>query len=225
MYVVDGVILGSTFSGTTVDLESLDIESVEVVKGAAAASLYGSRAASGVISITTRRGKSLPMGRTQIGVRSEYGFSAAPTNVRVTRHHQFLTDAQGRFIDTLGRVVTTSSARVVAPDRIMDNAYGVPVYDNIETFFRPGRFTTNQLNFGQNTEKTNFFASVNQYQESGSLENNNGFIRRNFRINLDHRPTGSFEVRSNSTMSSSGPSTSSRNRRSAPGSCGNSTRK
>ena len=48
LYVVDGVVLGSTFSGTTVDLDALDIESVEVVKGAAAASLYGSRAASGV---------------------------------------------------------------------------------------------------------------------------------------------------------------------------------
>jgi TonB-dependent SusC/RagA subfamily outer membrane receptor len=56
LFVVDGVILASTFGRSTTDLSSLDIESIEVVKGAAAASLYGSRAASGVVQIRTRRG-------------------------------------------------------------------------------------------------------------------------------------------------------------------------
>jgi len=54
LIVVDGVILSQSFEGSSADLESMDIESVEVVKGAAAASLYGSRAASGVIQIRTR---------------------------------------------------------------------------------------------------------------------------------------------------------------------------
>ena len=52
LIVVDGVIL----SESSADLNSLDVESVEVVKGAAGASLYGSRAASGVIQIRTSRG-------------------------------------------------------------------------------------------------------------------------------------------------------------------------
>ena len=44
LIVVDGVILSQSFDGSSADLESMDIESVEIVKGAAAASLYGSRA-------------------------------------------------------------------------------------------------------------------------------------------------------------------------------------
>ena len=52
LYIVDGVILGAAL----VDLDALDIQSIEVVKGAAAASLYGSRAANGVIQIRTKRG-------------------------------------------------------------------------------------------------------------------------------------------------------------------------
>jgi TonB-dependent SusC/RagA subfamily outer membrane receptor len=52
LYIVDGVILNSSM----VDIDALDIENVEVVKGAAAASMYGSRAQAGVVQITTRRG-------------------------------------------------------------------------------------------------------------------------------------------------------------------------
>ena len=65
LFVVDGVFLNQAQSVTTQDIESMDVESIEVIKGAAAASLYGSRAAAGVISITTRRGKGLALGTTQ----------------------------------------------------------------------------------------------------------------------------------------------------------------
>jgi TonB-dependent SusC/RagA subfamily outer membrane receptor len=53
LYIVDGVILNSS----VVDIDAMDIESIEIVKGAAAASMYGSRAANGVIQITTSRGR------------------------------------------------------------------------------------------------------------------------------------------------------------------------
>jgi TonB-dependent SusC/RagA subfamily outer membrane receptor len=78
LVVVDGVILTSG----TADLNSLDIESVEVVKGAAAASLYGSRAASGVIQIKTRRGNALASGQTQFTFRSEEGTSVLSHDVQ-----------------------------------------------------------------------------------------------------------------------------------------------
>jgi TonB-dependent SusC/RagA subfamily outer membrane receptor len=55
LWIVDGVILSSSM----VDIDALDIENIEVVKGASAASLYGSRAAAGVIQVTTRRGRAM----------------------------------------------------------------------------------------------------------------------------------------------------------------------
>ena len=69
LYVVDGVILGSSM----VDVDALNIESIEVVKGASAAALYGARAANGVVSITTQRGRDIPEGDTRITWRSEFG--------------------------------------------------------------------------------------------------------------------------------------------------------
>ena len=71
LIVVDGVIANV---GSLNELGGLDIESVEVVKGAAGASLYGSRAANGVITITTKHGGSGAEGITFNG-RTEYGFS------------------------------------------------------------------------------------------------------------------------------------------------------
>jgi TonB-linked SusC/RagA family outer membrane protein len=188
MYVVDGVVLGSTFGGTTADLESLDIEKIEVVKGAAAAALYGSRAAAGVISITTSRGSNIPQNQTRITVRSEIGQSELPNGVPLTRSHFYLTDAQGRFLDENGDVITSrEQTRVTAPDRMMDKTYGVPTYNAIDQFFRPGRFLTNSGTLAYNNPTTNFLLSLNNYQEKGIIQTNDGYERRNVRFNLDHR--------------------------------------
>jgi TonB-dependent SusC/RagA subfamily outer membrane receptor len=73
LVVVDGVIQSQAFGAASADLEALDIESVEILKGAAGASLYGSRAQSGVIQIRTKRGSGLASGSTRFTARSEYG--------------------------------------------------------------------------------------------------------------------------------------------------------
>ena len=189
MYVVDGVILGSTFNGTTVDLESLDIESVEVIKGASAAALYGSRAANGVISIRTSRGSSLPEGATRISTRSEFGQSFAPSNVSVSKHHHFAMNAADQFVTSTGAPTTARSNRGIDPDRFADNIYPGQTFNNIERFFNPGSFQTHSLNFSQNAQAGNFLVSANQKHESGTLAGDDGFTQRSGRVNLDHRFT------------------------------------
>lgn len=100
LYIVDGVILGSSIA----DINPSDIESVEVVKGAAAASLYGSRAAAGVVQITTKRGRSGSDG-VSFNVRSEYGVNDIERDFGIARFHPFLLDETGRrfcVLDTYG---------------------------------------------------------------------------------------------------------------------------
>ncbi|HEX5870980.1 MAG TPA: TonB-dependent receptor plug domain-containing protein, partial [Longimicrobium sp.] len=75
LYIVDGAILGSSVA----DIDALDIEKIEVLKGAAAASLYGSRAANGVINITTRRGSRVPDDQVRYTFRSEFGRGEMPS--------------------------------------------------------------------------------------------------------------------------------------------------
>ncbi len=90
LYIVDGVILGSSIA----DINPADIESVEVVKGAAASSLYGSRAGAGVIQIRTKRGRAGGDG-VNFSVRQEYGMNDIERDFGISRNHALLTDETG----------------------------------------------------------------------------------------------------------------------------------
>jgi TonB-linked SusC/RagA family outer membrane protein len=200
MYVIDGTIMATSIGGTTVDLESLDIESIEVVRGAAAASLYGSRAAGGVIAITTNRGRNLSLDQTRISARTEIGISQQPKTPALTTQHMFLQNEQGQWVDAEGNQVPRSQ-RVLGPTNMMDQRFTSPLYDNVSAFFRPARFAQNSVNLSHRAESTNFLFSANQYSEEGTLETNEGFTRNNFRINLDHRLRSDFQLRLSATHS------------------------
>jgi TonB-linked SusC/RagA family outer membrane protein len=104
LYVVDGVVLGASIA----DINPADIESVEIVKGAAAATLYGSRAASGVISIRTRRGTTEGVRST---ARTEIGFNDIERDFGIARNHPLLMDETGtRFcvLDAMGSATLCS---------------------------------------------------------------------------------------------------------------------
>jgi len=87
LYIVDGALL----QGTLADINPLDIESVELVKGAAAATLYGSRAAAGVIQITTKSGRAAGEG-IRFTARSEYGQADIPRKFPLAHRHAVMMD-------------------------------------------------------------------------------------------------------------------------------------
>ncbi len=187
LIVVDGVILGTS----TTNLESLDIESMEIIRGAAAASLYGSRAAAGVISITTNRGRGLDIGQTQFSARTELGITQAISGKSLPTHHIYnmtadgssYADANGNPVGRNGRIPHNTNLAL----QFMDKPYPGPVYDNINNVFEPGTFQNHSLSMAQNTADTNFAISLVRYLEAGALENNEGYNRNSFRVNLDHR--------------------------------------
>ena len=90
LYIVDGVII----NGPLPDINPQDIESVEVVKGAAAASLYGARAGNGVVQITTKTGQSQGEG-VRFSLRSEYGVSDIERDFGLARSMPLITDETG----------------------------------------------------------------------------------------------------------------------------------
>jgi TonB-linked SusC/RagA family outer membrane protein len=188
LFVVDGVILASTFDRSTTDLSSLDIESIEVVKGAAAASLYGSRAANGVIQIRTKRGAGVESGKTQITVRSEYGVNQLNRRINLSQNHHYRTDAQGRYVDANGNAVSRDE-RVIRPasERFLDVPYADPVYDHVDQFFDPGNFMVNSVTLARSSDETNFFAAFGNHQIAGVVLDHGGYDRNDLRLNLDHR--------------------------------------
>ncbi|MBM3908180.1 MAG: SusC/RagA family TonB-linked outer membrane protein [Gemmatimonadetes bacterium] len=87
LYIIDGVVSQGGLS----DINPQDIENVEVVKGAAASSMYGSRAGNGVIQITTRSGKNSSDG-IKFRVSAEYGASDVENILEIPKAHPMLMD-------------------------------------------------------------------------------------------------------------------------------------
>ncbi|HEX2723699.1 MAG TPA: SusC/RagA family TonB-linked outer membrane protein, partial [Gemmatimonadaceae bacterium] len=188
LIVVDGVILGSTFGASTADLESMDIETVEVLKGAAAASLYGSRAAAGVIQIKTRRGTGLPENTTRITARTEVGTNQLGGKIGWAQYHYYMTNEAGQYVNAAGAVVPRTQ-RVAKPvyARFQDVAYSDPIYDQVDRFFDPGQFYKNSVAIAQNSSRTNWILSLNNTREDGVVLNSGKYEQNNIRLNLDHR--------------------------------------
>ena len=207
LYVVDGVILGSGM----VDLSSLDIESVEIVKGAAAASLYGSRAASGVVQIKTRRGESLAEDQVNFTVRSEYGANQLPAKFDLALHHQFKLSGD-QFVEKDGSLCSwleCATSPVLAGQGItgvgadtsatqwntyQDVAWPGQTYDQVARFFNGGNIAQQYVAAEGRSGNTNFHASWTNLRQKGVMMGQNGETRNNFRINVDQSVGTTFGI-------------------------------
>lgn len=174
--IVDGVI---TRFGLA-DMAPEDIERVEVIKGAAASSLYGSNAANGVIQVFTKRGKSLPEGTLRVTARTEAGINQMPSEMQFSPTHVWQVDASGNYIRN------ASGARLVELDQIADNPFKTYL-NHWDEVVNDGRYTTAYLSVGQRRGTTNFSASAEHTRNQGVIFGLGGYTRQNFRLNLDQQ--------------------------------------
>jgi TonB-linked SusC/RagA family outer membrane protein len=193
LIIVDGAITNYSLT----DIAAEDIERVEVVKGAAASSLYGSSGANGVIQIFTKRGANLAEGKVQVTTRFEGGTSYISRRPRVSTHHPYVVDANGDFIRR------PDGARIFpeACDPVDDGplipggcpARAVNIQDQNypsdagaqDLLYSSGVFWTAYAAVGQNRGRTNFQASFQHTNNEGSVFNVKGLKRENYRLNLD----------------------------------------
>ena len=200
LIIIDGTITRLSLA----DINSEDIERVEIIKGAAASSLYGSDAANGVIQIFTKRGANLAEEQSAVTFRNEVGQNWLPRIIPTAMHHNYQVDANGAFVRN------ASGDRLQDPDKIVDNPYPV-VYDPYDLVFRNGTFVTNYISAGQRRGRTNYNASFQNTRDQGVLSSLSGFRRQNFRVNVDHAISdkidfgvGAFYARSNADQLSEG---------------------
>ena len=163
LIVVDGNI-GGTFNPN-------DVESVTILKDAAATGLYGSRAANGVIIVTTRQGKA---GKTKIELSSVVGFNEANNGKFKLMNSQQLYDYQKTF--------TTRSDTVLKTDT-----------DWQDIAFRRAMTQSYTLSASGGSEKTQFYAAGNYYKEEGTLLTNSR-TAYNFRVNITHKLTDKIRM-------------------------------
>jgi len=177
LFIVDGVITAFGLA----DIAPEDIERVEVIKGAAASSLYGSNAANGVVQVFTKRGNSLADGTLRVTSRVEAGINNFPKQMEFSHSHAWRVDpVTGDYI------LNASGARIVEADRIADNPFKV-YYNHWDEVVSPGAFWTGYASVGQRVGNTNFNASVQNTRNEGVIFGLGGYTRQNFRLNLDQR--------------------------------------
>lgn len=202
LYVIDGVPVTASPSGANTNtlqtqgvsglnpLASLnpdDIASIDVLKDASAAAIYGARAANGVIVITTKRGHS---GKPQVNVGAWYG-------VAQVRHQLPLLNAQ-QFAQEANQARTNSGQPALyTPAQIAAFGTGTDWQDAI---FRSAPSRNVDLSFSGGDANTRYYLSGNLYQQEGVVIGTH-LGRGTLRLNLDQDVSDRFRVGTHVTVS------------------------
>ena len=190
LYVIDGIAVmsgdQSYFTNTGNALASLnpnDVESITILKDAAAASIYGSRAANGVILITTKSGKS---GATKMNFRTSYGREQLSNDrgYRPLNGEEFLTLTRQSVINAGGDPDDNSLAnnKYYFPLSLRDSAQT----DWLDAVTRTGRIFNAELSMEGGNEKTSTYFSF-LYEKHEGIVYSSDFEKYSFRSNIDHK--------------------------------------
>ncbi len=224
LYVVDGMPIASTAAYTTgnsvtgadianraIDINPADIASINVLKGQAAAALYGIRASNGVIIITTKSGKNNKLGKPIVSISHYSDFA------KVSRNPDYQTTyAQGNYGTYVPNTSLSWGPKIVdLPDDPTNGGnsnghpgmYYVPqldaanldpwvkpqVYNNWTDYFQTGYTETDNVGVTQGTEKGNFAIGLSRTDQTG-IALNTDMIRWNGKANAEHQMNKNFKV-------------------------------
>ncbi|WP_353959674.1 SusC/RagA family TonB-linked outer membrane protein [Echinicola jeungdonensis] len=211
LFVIDGIpmLTGSPsqfdYGGQSIDaitdLSPSDIASIEVLKDASASSIYGSRAANGVILITTKRGADQ---KTQFNLNVYGGFQELWRKPEFLNRDQYLL----LFKDAFAEDFFGEPAEEISDNEILNFYYGgLPYPENTDTDWvdevtRKGPIQNYELSARGGNDKTQFYISGNYFDQKGVLINSR-FQRISSRFNLDHYINDKFSISLNSGITRS----------------------
>jgi TonB-linked SusC/RagA family outer membrane protein len=208
LYVVDGVpIISGNVStlGTSSGLDILatmnpsDIESISIIKDAAAASLYGSRAANGVIIITTKKGSS---GDAKINLKTEFGFSDFAVDYRPFMGGQERRETIYEGLINEGKYYLgyDEAQSIAHADANIDTYAALPWTgewtDWKALLFRKGSYSSHEVSVAGGTDKIKYFSSLGYTDQKGISVM--GFLKRfSGRFNLSYEASKRLTVGAN----------------------------
>ena len=208
LYVIDGVPINSDAMGggsgisPMASINSADIETMTVLKDATATSIYGARAANGVIVITTKRGQS---GKPKTNFNMRLGFQTLPVfkkDYQVVNSKQYWELAEEALLNHYKDDPNRSyigrygySADIAGADELIGDFYGYDKSKGIDTDWmaestRNGFFQEYGVDVsggGANENAPKYFTSFNYLSQDGFMLGKD-LERYSFRLNLDHKP-------------------------------------
>jgi TonB-linked SusC/RagA family outer membrane protein len=199
---LDGESVGSGQSISSIsDINPNDIESIEILKDASAAAIYGSRAANGVVLITTKRGKS---GITKFNFNYYTGVQTPTRKIKFLNSQQFIDliqDARGQDLKLYNNDPTVFGAgfdpTVLTDPLNYDASSGVNTVW-LDEVLKDAPISNYELSATGGNEKTKFYAGGTYFDQKGIVINS-AYQRLSGRINLDHQATDklSFGINAN----------------------------
>lgn len=225
LIIIDGIpVSNSSVGGTTAgvlqqsrlnDINPNDIASMQVLKGASAAAVWGSRAANGVIIITTKKGSK---------DRLSISFNSSVSVDNVNRFHEkqstFGQGTNGIYsptatnswgdkiasrsgatddVNTTGAFFEAVSGRRYYPI-IKKNSTEVFNQSNYDQVFGTGLGLDNALSISGGNEKSTFYFSVGNLNQKGVLKGNSDYHRTTFKANTERRFGSVFRISTNSAL-------------------------
>jgi TonB-linked SusC/RagA family outer membrane protein len=205
LFVIDGIPVSNANdgSGTSTEVEGVatpnriadinpeDIESMSILKGSAAAVLYGNRGANGVILITTKSGRGRP-GVPVITYSGTIGFDEA------TQLPEFQkVFAQGTDGATYQEGTSRSFGPRIQGQTVFSDAAGKDVtlraFDPREDFLQTGVNYNNNVSIAQSRENTNYYLSLGHSRQE-SIVPNQDYNKASIRLNINNQVTSKFNA-------------------------------
>jgi TonB-linked SusC/RagA family outer membrane protein len=206
LYVVDGIpVTAGDFSGMSgaagngyngnalVDLNPQDIESIDVLKDAAATAIYGARGANGVVIITTKRGQA---GTTKFNVNLTTGFSSPTKNLRVLNRDEFVELYTEAWNNDIRRGIVSGPVRWPGNVDVNDPRNNT---DWMGLVLQTGRLNEASVSASGGNEKTKFFTGLT-YRDETTFVIGNRLERISGRLNLDHNATDALTIGVNAAV-------------------------
>lgn len=172
-------------SNRIADINPEDIANIEILKGASAAAIYGSRAAAGVVIITTKKGKA---GETKFKFSQSTGFTQA-INLYGLRNYTedkvfdfFYSPSEDPGEDQSSRDAANAQVGLFSQARGSGNLVD---YEK-EIFGEKGLISITNVSMSGGSEKTRFFSGITHNNENGIVKGT-GYEKTSLRINLEHR--------------------------------------
>lgn len=207
LYVIDGVIVSNSTTNVTnlnvpagaraeigtnrmADINPNDIEKIDIIPGAAASAIYGSRASNGVVLITTKRGKN---GQMKVDFSTSIVSNSLRKKVYITKYGKQFGTAGLRLGNisngsTSPTPYTGSTVTYTRPDgitRVLANdLVDVTRYDYQDDIFQKGLGTDNYISVSGGADKTKYYFSGGYYNNEGIVKGTN-FRRFNFKSRLE----------------------------------------
>jgi TonB-linked SusC/RagA family outer membrane protein len=200
LYVLDGVPIPA-FDMQTLNPD--DFESITVLKDATAAAIYGARGGTGVIVITSKRGKS---GKNVVTYKTQYGITQRPNFDRMdlmNTREMLAYEEREKLVGTPGwnwspnNPVIPAGMTAASKQFALDSLRNIDIdYANI--FYREGISKSHELTLSGGSDRTKFFLSGAYFDQEG-IDLGSSLKRYTIRFNLDHS-TDKFTAQFNSTI-------------------------